>query len=155
MPQLALYQPDIPQNLGFMLRLSACTGLALHIIEPCGFPFDDTRIRRAGMDYIDHAIYHRHAGWQAFRDAMDAQSGRLILMTTKADTPYTSHQFEENDWILFGRESAGVPDDIHHAADLRLTILMQPQVRSLNLAMSTAMIAGEIRRQHPLTGATL
>lgn len=147
MPRLVLYQPDIPQNLGSLLRLAACTGLALHIIEPCGFPFDDGRIRRAGMDYIEHATYHRHTSWEAFRHHQQAQGGRLILMTTKTDVAYTSHPFAPDDWVMFGRESAGVPESVHQAADLRLTIPMQGGARSLNLAMSAAMVAGEITRQ--------
>lgn len=153
MSQLVLYQPDIPQNLGSLLRLSACLGLQLHIIEPCGFPFDDARIKRAGMDYIAKAAYTRHSSWEAFRQMRQAQGGRLVLMTTKAESSYLSHAFSEQDWILFGRESAGVPDDVHHAADIRLTIPMQQEVRSLNLALSAAMVAGEIRRQFPLKAA--
>lgn len=155
MPQLVLYQPDIPQNLGSLLRLSACTGLAVHIIEPCGFPFDDRRIKRAGMDYIEHATYYRHRSWEAFRAVQTAQGGKLILMTTKAQTPYTSHTFASDDWVMFGRESAGVPESVHQAADIRLTIPMQGAARSLNLAMSAAMVAGEVMRQTNVTPHSL
>lgn len=147
MARLVLYQPDIPQNLGALLRLSACLGMELHIIEPCGFPMDDARIRRAGMDYIGQARYVRHASWAMFHNALQAEAGRLILMTTKTQQPYSAHRFLPHDWVLFGRESAGVPEDIHHAADMQLTIPMQPEARSLNLAMSAAIVAGEIRRQ--------
>lgn len=147
MVALALYQPDIPQNLGAMLRLCACLGLPLHVIEPCGFPLNDARIRRAGMDYIDHADWQRHSSWGAFMDYLKAQNGRLIVLSSKAETPYYSHSFAPQDYMLFGRESAGLPEDIHSQADLRLTIPMQSGARSLNLALSAAIIAGEITRQ--------
>lgn len=143
--QLALYQPDIPQNLGAIFRLSACMHIPVHIIEPCGFPWDDKRIKRAGMDYIDHVTYHRHTGWEAFRTA--TQQHRLILMTTKSTDSFYEAALQPDDIILFGRESAGAPQEIHAAADLRLTLPMPGDGRSLNLAMSAAMVTGEIVRQ--------
>lgn len=144
---LALYEPDIPQNLGSIMRLCACMGMTLHIIEPCGFPLDDSRIRRAGMDYIQHVQWQRHTSWSAFEDWRKQQGGRLLLLSTKAAMPYDTARFEAGDILLFGRESAGVPEMVHEAADVRLTIPMQPQVRSLNLAMSAAIVAGEAARQ--------
>ena len=145
--ELVLYQPDIPQNLGALLRLSACVGAQVHLIEPCGFPLDDKRMRRAGMDYIDMAQWQKHNGWDAFLSYREERGSRLVLMTTKAAKPYTDHAFEENDLIMFGRESAGVPDDVHDAADIRLLIPMREGARSLNLAMSAAMVTGEALRQ--------
>jgi tRNA (cytidine/uridine-2'-O-)-methyltransferase len=150
MVQLVLYQPDIAQNLGALLRLAACTGLALHVIEPCGFPLDDARMRRAGMDYIDQADWTRHTSWDAFEQWRAQQSARLLVMTTKASTPYTQHAFAARDCVLFGQESAGLPDPIHALADARLTIPMREGARSLNLALSAAMLAGEALRQESL-----
>lgn len=146
-PALALYEPDIPQNLGAVMRLSACFGMPLHIIEPCGFPLDDKRIKRAGMDYIAHVDWHRHVSWSAFYDWTRAEQKRLLLLTTKASEDYGQLAYQPNDILLFGRESAGVPDDVHAAVDGRLTIPMQQEVRSLNLAMSAAIVAGEAMRQ--------
>lgn len=151
MVELALYQPDIPQNLGAMLRLSACLGFGLHIIEPCGFPVDDKRLRRAGMDYIELANYETHSGWQSFQSMMVSRGTRLVLMTTKAGKSLYDHRFGPQDMVLFGRESAGVPNDVHVAADCRLLIPMRPGVRSLNLAMSAAMVAGEALRQQAMS----
>lgn len=147
MPQLVLYQPDIAQNFGALLRLSACLGLPLHVIEPCGFPLDDKRIRRAGMDYVDLAIWHRHNSWNAFERYRASSGGALSLMTTKSSIPYTSHTFSDDEFLLFGRESTGVPEAIHQSADHRLTIPMAGEARSLNLAMSAAIVAGEAVRQ--------
>lgn len=147
MTRLVLYQPDMAPNLGALLRLSACTGLPLHVVEPCGFPLDDARMRRAGMDYIEQADWHRHSSWDAFGQWQAAQGGTLIIMTTKATTPYSSHRFESGDCIVFGQESCGLPEHIHAQADIRLTIPMRAGARSLNLAMSAAMVAGEILRQ--------
>jgi len=145
--RLALFQPDIPQNLGALLRLSACMGVALHIIEPCGFPLDDKRMRRAGMDYIDHAVWHRHTSWEAFEANRRAENARLVLMTTKASAAYTSFAFRAGDYVLLGRESAGVPESVHMVADARILIPMHGGARSLNLAMSAAMVTGEALRQ--------
>lgn len=147
MVELALYQPDIAQNLGAVIRLSACLAMPLHIIEPCGFPMDDKRLRRAAMDYYDHAQLIRHADWPAFRHWQAAHARRLLLLTTQADTLYDTHNFTLGDVLLFGRESAGVPPAVHEQADIRLTIPMQSGCRSLNLALSAAMVAGEASRQ--------
>lgn len=142
---LALYQPDIPQNTGTLMRLCACLGVELHIIEPCGFVFSDRHLKRAGMDYLDQVALTRHASWEAFRETTAGQ--RLVLLTTKGATPYTDFSFKPNDILLLGRESAGVPDEIHAAADARLLIPMAPGFRSLNVALSGAMVLGEALRQ--------
>jgi tRNA (cytidine/uridine-2'-O-)-methyltransferase len=146
-PALALFEPDIPQNLGAIMRLSACFGMVLHIIEPCGFPLDDKRIKRAGMDYIAHVVWQRHASWEAFYDWSREHNKRLLLLTTKASEPYDRLNYQANDILLFGRESAGVPEHVHAAVDGRLTIPMHQDVRSLNLAMSAAIVSGEVMRQ--------
>ncbi|MCC7259996.1 MAG: tRNA (cytidine(34)-2'-O)-methyltransferase [Alphaproteobacteria bacterium] len=147
--RLALYQPDIPQNLGAMLRLAACFGVGVDVIEPCGFPLDDKKIRRAGMDYLAHAHMARHASWEAFLNAArtNAPSPRLILLTTKAELCYTHHRFRDDDIVLVGRESAGVPDTVAQAADARVLIPMQPPARSLNVAMAAAIVLAEALRQ--------
>ena len=142
---LALFQPDIPQNLGSMIRLCACLGLTLDIIEPCGFPLDDTRIRRAAMDYIDKLTLTRHVDWEHFQSA--TPSRRKVLLSTKASQPYTSFTFQPDDILLLGRESAGVPESVHKAADARVFIPMQPGCRSLNIALSAAIVAAEALRQ--------
>lgn len=147
MPSLVLYQPDIAANFGAILRLGACLGLTVHVIEPCGFPLDDKRMRRAGMDYIALARWHRHADWAAFTAYRTAQNRRLLLLTTKAATVYTDYRFQADDMLLLGRESAGVPDTVHQAVDARLLIPMQPGARSLNVGMAAAMVAGEMTRQ--------
>ncbi len=144
---IALYQPDIPQNVGSILRLCACMGVVCHVIEPCGFPFDDKRIRRAGMDYIDHVEWHRHASWEAFEGFMKEQGLRSILLTTKVSTPYDSVFYTENDVLILGRESAGVPPAIAESCALRVTIPMRGKTRSLNVAMSAAMATAEALRQ--------
>lgn len=144
MLHLALYQPDIPQNLGAAIRLAACLDVTLHIIEPCGFPFDEKRIRRTGMDYINHATLVRHAGWSVFHATVP---GRLILLSTKASTRYTDFQFQPEDILLMGRESSGVPPEIHAMADARLHIPMNPNCRSLNVINAAAMVLGEGMRQ--------
>lgn len=142
--QLALYQPDIPQNLGSSLRLAACTGVPLHVVEPCGFIFDDKRIRRAGMDYIAHAELHRHASWEAFLEWRNGRQPRprLVLLTTQGSTPLPDFTFRPGDILLAGRESAGVPDSVAEQADARLRIPMQAQARSLNVTLSMAMALG-------------
>jgi tRNA (cytidine/uridine-2'-O-)-methyltransferase len=145
--RLALYQPDIPQNTGAILRLAACFGLPVDVIEPCGFAFDDRRMRRAGMDYLDHVELHRHRSWDAYRTARSGKPGRLVLLTTKAPVPYAEVRFEAADSLLLGRESAGVPEDVHAAADIRIRIPMRPGLRSLNVAMAAAIVAGEAMRQ--------
>jgi len=144
--QLALFEPDIAQNTGTILRLCACLGVAAHIIEPAGFPVSDRAFRRAGMDYLDQVTLRRHASWAAFEDWRRVAKLRLVLFTTKATTSYLDHRFG-NDVLLFGRESAGVPDPVHAAADARLLIPMRPGLRSLNVAMAAAMALGEALRQ--------
>ena len=144
--QLALYEPDIAQNTGTILRLCACLGVAAHIIEPAGFPASDRAFRRAGMDYLDHVTLRRHASWSAFDTWRRDENLRLVLFTTRAATSYLDHRYG-HDVLLFGRESSGVPDAVHAAADARLTIPMQPGLRSLNVAMATAMVVGEALRQ--------
>jgi tRNA (cytidine/uridine-2'-O-)-methyltransferase len=145
MPHLALYQPDIPQNVGAAMRLSACLGLPLDIIEPCGFPWDERKIRQSGMDYTDLAVVTRHASWEAF---LSARTGRrLILLTTKGAVPYTDLAYQSDDILIAGRESAGVPDFVHAAATHRVVIPMQPGARSLNVVISSAMVLGEAVRQ--------
>lgn len=144
---LALFQPDIPQNTGTMLRLCACLGIAAEIIEPAGFPVSDRAFRRAGMDYLDEVSITRHASWRAF-ETWRAQSGRrLVLATTRGALPYTDFAFAPGDIVLMGRESAGVPDDVHAAADARILVPMRPNARSLNVAVTAAMILGEALRQ--------
>jgi tRNA (cytidine/uridine-2'-O-)-methyltransferase len=145
--RLALYQPDIPQNTGAILRLAACFGLPVDVIEPCGFAFDDRRLRRAGMDYLDQVELHRHRSWEAYRAARAGTAGRLVLLTTKAAVSHTEVRFAAADSLLLGRESAGVPDDVHAAADVRIRIPMRPGLRSLNVAMAAAIVAGEAMRQ--------
>src|SRR5947209_5581671 len=144
--QLALYEPDIAQNTGTILRLCACLGITAHIIEPAGFPVSDRAFRRAGMDYLDQVTLRRHASWAAFEVWRRAEKLRLVLFTTRATTSYLEHRYGD-DVLLFGRESAGVPDLVHDAADARLTIPMRPGLRSLNVAMACAMAAGEALRQ--------
>ncbi|HTR85329.1 MAG TPA: tRNA (cytidine(34)-2'-O)-methyltransferase [Reyranella sp.] len=143
--RLALYEPDIPQNLGAFVRLSACLGVALDVIEPCGFPVDDKRIRRAAMDYYDLASIVRHASWAAFR--RDRPPGRLVLLTTRGATNLAEARFRPDDILLLGRESAGVPDEVHDAADLRLRVPLQAGARSLNVALAAAMVLSEALRQ--------
>jgi len=145
--RLALYQPDIPQNTGTILRLCACLGIEAHIIEPAGFPSSDRAFRRAGMDYLDAVAVTRHPSWQDFEAWRRAMACRLILFTTKAAKPYFDFSFAPGDVLLFGRESAGVPEAVHAAADARVLIPMRPRMRSLNVAMAAALAAGEALRQ--------
>ncbi len=145
--RVALYQPDIPQNTGTILRLCACLGVAADIIEPAGFPVSDRHFRRAGMDYLDQVEIVRHASWRAFADWRAEKSRRLALFTTKAAQPYLDFAFQPDDILLFGRESAGVPDEVAAHADARLLIPIAPQLRSLNVAMAAAMALGEALRQ--------
>ena len=144
---IALYQPDIPQNTGTILRLGACLGVAVHIIEPTGFALSDTGLKRAGMDYLERAAMQRHRSWDAFEEWRALKGRRLVLLTTKADCPYLSFDFKPDDILLFGRESSGVPDDVHDKADQRLTIPMVEELRSINLACSVSMVTGEAIRQ--------
>jgi tRNA (cytidine/uridine-2'-O-)-methyltransferase len=142
---LALFEPDIPQNLGAFIRLSACLDVPLDIVEPCGFPLDDKRIRRAAMDYYDLATVVRHESWSAFCRMRTA--GRLVLLTTKGDARFPDITFESADVLLFGRESAGVPDAVHAAAAVKLRVPLQKGARSLNVATTAAMVLSEGLRQ--------
>ena len=143
--RLALFEPDIPQNLGAFIRLSACMAVPLDVIEPCGFPVDDKRIRRAAMDYYDRATLVRHSSWAAFR--RDRPAGRLVLLTTAGAETFPGVAFRADDILLFGRESAGVPAEIHDAAELRLRIPLQKGLRSLNVSLAAAMVVSEALRQ--------
>jgi tRNA (cytidine/uridine-2'-O-)-methyltransferase len=142
--RLALFEPDIPQNAAAIIRLAACLDLPVDIIEPCGFLFSDAGFRRAGLDYVARAEIVRHASWEAFRGAL---AGRLVLLTTKAAAPYTAFSYNVTDTLMFGRESAGVPDFVHEAADARLRIPLKAGLRSLNVAQAAAMVVGEALRQ--------
>ena len=166
--QLALYQPDIPQNTGTILRLCTCMGVPCHIIEPCGFVWNDRKLARSGMDYLQQADITRHNSWGKFLEWTKKESSeeqkalqgdvpssepetntkpQLILLTTQSSTPYTDFSFHRNNILLLGRESAGAPPEVHDACDARLTIPMQPGTRSLNVAISAAMVLGEALRQ--------
>lgn len=145
--QIALFQPDIPQNTGTILRLCACLGIAAHIIEPAGFPVSDRHFRRAGMDYLDHVSITRHDSWSKFEAWRTGQGYRLLLFTTKGAIDYRDFRYQTSDILLFGRESAGVTDAVVEAADARLVIPIAPGLRSLNVAMTAAMAAGEALRQ--------
>ncbi len=143
--RLALFEPDIPPNLGTILRLGACLETPVHVIEPCGFPFSVQTVRRSAMDYLEHAEIHRHDSWQHFMDEKPA--GRLVLMTTKSAIPYTDFHFALDDILLFGRESKGAPDHVHAAADARLLIPIRTGLRSINVATAAAIVLGEALRQ--------
>ena len=145
--QIALFQPDIPQNTGTILRLCACLGVAAHIIEPAGFPVSDRHFRRSGMDYLDHVTITRHDSWSKFEQWRNEAATRLILLTTKGASSYLDYRYGADDILLFGRESAGVPDDVAAATDARLAIPIKPGLRSLNVAMAAAMALGEAVRQ--------
>lgn len=144
MLRLALYQPDIPQNVGAIMRLCACLGVPLDLILPCGFIVDDARIRRSGMDYIDHLEWSKHASWSDFHAQ---KAGRLVLLTTKGATSLYDFRFAPTDILMMGRESAGVPDEVHAAVDARILIPLQSGFRSLNVATAAAMALGEAVRQ--------
>jgi tRNA (cytidine/uridine-2'-O-)-methyltransferase len=145
--RIALYEPDIPQNAGTILRLAACLGVEAHIIEPAGFPVTDRAFRRAGMDYLDQVTIARHSDWEEFERWRHNDGARLILFTTRAGVSYLDHAFQRDDVLLFGRETAGVPDRVHAAADARLIIPIRPGLRSLNVAVACAMALGEAMRQ--------
>src|ERR1700689_401845 len=134
--QIALFEPDIPQNTGTILRLAACLGVEAHIIEPAGFPTSDRAFRRAGMDYLDAVTIMRHASWREFEALWAAARNRLVLFPTGASMSYLDHRFAATDVLLFGRESAGVPQEVHQAADARLVIPMRSGMRSLNVAVA-------------------
>jgi tRNA (cytidine/uridine-2'-O-)-methyltransferase len=145
--QIALYQPDIPQNTGTILRLCACVGVVAHIIEPAGFPVSDRNFRRSGMDYLDQVNWMRHDSWTKFEDWRRQEERRLLLFTTKGATPYLDFRYQASDILLFGRETAGVPPEVADVADARLVIPIRPSLRSLNVAMAAAMALGEALRQ--------
>lgn len=145
--QIALYQPDIPQNTGTILRLCACMDVAAHIIEPAGFAVSDRNFRRAGMDYLDQVNWMRHDSWARFEDWRREARHRLLLFTTKGATPYLDFRYQPSDILLFGRETAGVPEAVSEAADVRLVIPIRVGLRSLNVAMAAAVALGEALRQ--------
>jgi len=145
--RIALYQPDIPQNTGAILRLCACLGIEAHIVEPAGFATSDRAFRRAGLDYLDQVELVRHPSWTMFEAWRRSAHLRLVLFTTKAAMPYLAHAFARDDILLFGRETAGVPERVHAAADARLLIPMRAGMRSLNMALAAAIALGEALRQ--------
>lgn len=147
MPDLALYQPDIPQNTGTILRLCACMSVTVHLIEPAGFPISDSALKRAGMDYLERASMRRHRSFADFELFRLTQNRRLVLLTTKSDRNYTDFEFQADDILVMGRESTGVPQSVHDLVDARLTIPMAEGMRSINVAISAGMALGEALRQ--------
>jgi tRNA (cytidine/uridine-2'-O-)-methyltransferase len=145
--EIVLYEPDIPQNTGTIMRLGACLGVPVHIIEPAGFPVSDRSFRRAGLDYLDAVKIERHISFAAFEEWRKANGRRLVLLTTKGDTRYPDFAFRDGDLLLVGRESSGVPDRVHAAADVSLRIPMREGLRSLNIAVALSMVLGEALRQ--------
>jgi len=146
--RLALFEPDIPQNAGTLFRLGACLELPVDLIEPCGFVYSERRMRRAALDYLAHVDLTRHSSWNAYREWRQAKDvGRLVLLTTKGDTPYTGFSFRPDDTLMVGRESAGVPEAVSAAADARLRIPMATGLRSINVAQAAAIVLGEALRQ--------
>jgi tRNA (cytidine/uridine-2'-O-)-methyltransferase len=143
--RIALYQPDIPQNTGAILRLAACFSIGIDVIEPCGFVWDDRRLRRAGMDYLEMAQLRRHVSWSCY--LAERPAGRLLLLSTRAEASHLTCAFRQDDTLLLGRESAGVPDFIHDAVDQRLRIPLSAGARSLNVALAAAIVLGEALRQ--------
>lgn len=147
MPDIALFQPDIPQNTGTILRLAACMGVTVHLIEPAGFPISDSALKRAGMDYLERASMRRHTCFEDFDTWRRDRDRRLILLTTGSDTDYTGFSFSHEDILLMGRESSGAPQEVHQVADARLRIPMAEGMRSINVAVSAGMVLGEALRQ--------
>ncbi len=146
--RLVLFQPDIAQNTGTLLRLAACLDVPVDIIEPCGFHLDDRRLRRAALDYLDALQLTRHVSWQAYIEAFAQPGhGRLVLLTTRGELPYSEFAFQPDDSLMVGRESAGVPEAVHRAAHARLRIPMRANLRSINVALAAAMVLGEALRQ--------
>ena len=145
--RIALYEPDIPQNTGNIFRLGACLGINIDIIEPTGYVFDDKRFKRSSMDYIDHINYKRHLDWETFSNWSKKNNFRLILLTTKSDKIYYNYNFNNNDILIFGRESAGVPKKIHKIVDEKITIPMVKGLRSINVSSAVALVVGEACRQ--------
>ena len=152
--RLALFQPDIPQNAGTLLRTCACLGIGADLIEPAGFPSSDRHFRRAGLDYLDALALVRHASFAAFEAWRRVTPRRLVLLTTGADLDYRDVAFRPGDILMVGRESAGVPPEVHAAADLRVTVPMHPGFRSLNVAIAAAMVLGEALRQLRLVSSS-
>ena len=144
---IALYEPDIPQNAGTILRLGACLGIPVHFIGPAGFPASDRAFRRAGLDYLDLVSLVNHVSFATFEDWRRAEDRRLVLLTTRAEGSYADFGFRPDDVLMCGRESAGLPDHVHAAADARVRVPMRPELRSLNVAVSLAMVLGEALRQ--------
>ena len=145
--RIALYQPDIPQNSGNIFRLGACLGISVDIIEPTGYIFDDKRFKGSSMDYISHIDYKRHIDWENFLHWSQTNNFRLILLTTKAKKKYCDYVFKNNDILLFGRESAGVPEKVHNAVNEQLTVPMIKGLRSINVSSAVAIVVGEACRQ--------
>ena len=146
--RIALYEPDIPQNAGAILRLASCFSISVDIIEPCGFIFSNRRLKRSGMDYIDNVELKLHISWNSFYEEQQADiSARIVLLTTKGSISHTKFQFKSNDVLLLGRESAGVPEAVHAAADARIIVPIAPETRSLNISSSAAIVLGEALRQ--------
>ena len=145
--RIALFQPDIPQNTGTILRLCSCLGIEAHIVEPAGFPVSDRAFRRAGMDYLDAVDIVRHVSWTAFEGWRREAGARLVLATTRASVPYPAFAFRRGDVLMMGRESAGAPEHVHLAADACVTIPMRKSMRSLNVAVAASLILGEALRQ--------
>jgi len=148
--RIALFEPDIAPNAGAVMRLAACLGVAMDLIEPAGFVLDDRRLRRAGMDYLDRLDLTRHRSWRDYREVRRHAGDRIVLLTTRGETPYVDFAFAARDSLLLGRESAGVPETVHAEADARVRVPMVEGVRSLNVALTAAMVLGEALRQ---TGA--
>ena len=145
--RIALYEPDIPLNTGNIFRLGACLGINIDIIEPTGYVFDDKRFKRSSMDYIGHIKYKRHLDWETFSNWSKKNNFRLILLTTKSDKIYYNYNFNNNDILIFGRESAGVPKKVHNAVDEKITIPMVKGLRSINVSSAVALVVGEACRQ--------
>ena len=145
--RIALFQPDIPQNTGNIFRLGACLGIEVDIIEPTGYVFNDKKFKRSSMDYINYIKYKRHLDWEAFYNWSKKNNFRLILLTTKSLKKYYDYKYQESDILLFGRESAGVPKEVHDCVDEQLTIPMTQGLRSINVSSAVALVAGEACRQ--------
>ena len=148
--RIALFEPDIPQNTGAILRLAACLGVGVDIIEPCGFTFSKQRLRRSGMDYLEHVDFKLHQSWEDFYDSRVSSSGRLLLLTTKSNLAYTSFDFHDQDTLLFGRESAGVPKSVHDNSFKSLKIPLKNKARSLNVGMAAAITLVEALKQNSI-----
>ncbi len=144
---LALYQPDIANNTGTLIRLGACLGTTIHLIHPTGFPFSPKALARAGLDYVDHASVHEHVSWTAFNAWRQEQGRRLVLLTTRAETSAYAVDYRDEDILMVGRESAGVPDTVAEACDVRVRIPMREGMRSINVALAATLVLGEARRQ--------